>query len=213
MKKAMIFAIVVVFAFAMGMFMVTSSDAATIVGTDHDISIGDVTGSGTNQVCVFCHHPHKSVAGITDEVLWNMTDPTGTITVNLAGVDLDGSSVEEMRSYLCMACHDGVIAVGSLVAIPGDGIQIDTEVTLTGGVLGSLLNDHPVNVELPINSGYVVAATVTATLPLFTGTQTNTVQCGSCHDVHEGAVQEGRSFMRMAAWATDSAMCVVCHVK
>ncbi len=212
MKKAMFLAIVVVFAFALGMFMVTGSDA-TVVGSNHDLSVGDKGDTGTAQVCVYCHHPHRSDSPWTNEVLWNQTAPASPVATYNGGTISTGGSSEELRSILCLSCHDGTIGKDALITMPGDvGNNVGADVTVSATLGTDLTNDHPVNITLTINAGYNDKSAVGPVLTLY-GSGADSIQCATCHDVHEGAVNSGRQFMRLAGWAENSAICTTCHVK
>ena len=242
MKKTFILALAVAFVFG-GMFAVTAQ--AGVLDTYHDLSVGswsysgtwngaapytddnnDFTNAGTSQMCVFCHHPHRSTtnaeaAGVfTNEVLWNQIDQVGTYTVYNSD-SIDGASAEVtgtsgMRTYLCMACHDGDIAVNSLVAVPKDS-ELNVEASpLTGGgdliqATTELEDDHPVNILYNAGAGLgedggletvITDGKVDAKYPLFSGY----VQCATCHDVHDSTdtASTGVQFMRTATWQANS---------
>ncbi len=240
MKKTMILAIVIVFAF--GMFIVGGSDA-TVTDSFHDFSAGslawtyngaaggDILGTGSEQVCVFCHHPHRTVlASIwTNEVLWNLSAAStasyatynSTTSETINGVTTNVSATSGLRSYLCLSCHDGTIATGALIALPRDkGTNVTNALTMQWVNLGTTLeDDHPVNITVDdINdTGLEAPVTIVTTgLPLY-GASFDVIQCSTCHDVHDngetGSTQStGVQFMRLNAWATNSAICVVCHI-
>ena len=243
MKKTMILAIVIVFAF--GMFIVGGSDAK-VTGSFHDFSAGslawiyngaaggDILGTGSTQVCVFCHHPHRTVlASIwTNEVLWNLSAASipsyatynSTTSETINGVALDVSATSGLRSYLCLSCHDGTIATGALIALPRDkGTNVTNALTMQWGNLGTTLeDDHPVNITVDDtnDAGLLAPADIIlADLPLY-GASFDTIQCSTCHDVHDNGTagaggstaSTGVQFMRLNVWATDSAICVVCHI-
>lgn len=241
MKKALILTLVLAFAFT-GLIVGTAD--AKVANSWHDFSTnswtwsaagtgagdGDLLDSATTQMCVFCHHPHRTAGGgtiFTNMVLWNQVNQnasyatynaTTSASINGPASTLSFSG-EAARSYLCMACHDGDIAVDALVAAPGDGSNIATAYTLgTGagkGNLGSSLeDDHPVNILYNTTDDAGLNTTITAgkvagLYPLYN----NTVQCASCHDVHDGATTQstGVQFMRILGWETSSKICTDCH--
>ena len=230
MKKTMILAFVIVFAF--GMIIVGGSDAK-VEDTFHDFSLDsnawslyngatDILGASTSQMCVFCHHPHRSTGSglFTNEVLWNQTDNGGTYAVydsdTINGTALTISSSSGLRSYLCLSCHDGDIAKNALVALPGDGTNITNALALDSYAnLGSTLeDDHPVNITVATtDTGLASASAIMGDdLPLY-GAADNTIQCATCHDVHDSANTEstGIQFMRITGWELNSAICVICH--
>ncbi len=137
-----------------------------IASTKHNLS---VTGTGnqtndTTEICVFCHTPHG--ANITQVVpLWNrtMTDPAQFQTyAALGSATLDGSiAAVGSVSLACLSCHDGQIAMDSLLNAPGSGNPttnwtfnspentMDASGLLTTGIalIGiDLRDDHPVGI-------------------------------------------------------------------
>ena len=202
MKKTLIFvlAAIMVVAFAGVAF-------AKVSGSKHDLSSANYAGTGSNQVCVFCHHPHRGYVvpggNVSNALLWNVDDFSqssySTYTNNSMNAVDNGTaltSTNSPQSFLCMACHDGVISANSLVLPPGDGIDIPANKTLSGGaVLGTTLaDDHPVNFTYTTDGGLAIpaAGVVTGvpsgnTYPLFAGL----MQCGTCHDVHAGDTTSG----------------------
>ena len=210
MKRAI--AVMFVMAFALSI-----SFAGSITGTlnKHNLSS---TGPGathdTTQVCVFCHTPHQP-AGTTQEPLWNKA-ATGEASYGVYGsTTMDSTPLEVVgagvASTLCMSCHDGTVAVGNMIngptvtLTPGGNVDASGFITGDPNVGSDLTNDHPVNMI------YADAIDILAdwndppsTAVLFGGT----VQCASCHDVHDDA---NIPFLVMAN--TNSALCTDCHVK
>ena len=89
-----------------------------VKNTVHNLSIsgpGAVRAISETEVCVFCHTPHGS-SGVTP--LWNRNSPVGPYTI------YQSSSLEAAigqptgASKLCLSCHDGTIALGSVLSRP-----------------------------------------------------------------------------------------------
>lgn len=146
----------------------TSIVFAGIIGTKHDLSssgtgtIKATAASGVTQKCVFCHTPHSSskAGPLWNHSLSNATyvvksQPSGFYgdpwRVSLAGQP-DGSS------RLCLGCHDGTVALGLLVNMPGPamaGTVAMTGVTAEGwmpsaasGYIGTdLTGKHMISIE------------------------------------------------------------------
>lgn len=125
-----------------------------VQGSPHDLSV--VTGSQTNEVCVYCHTPHG--ADTTAAVpLWNKALPSSTYqrysdlnTSTLDGIEAAVGSV----SLACLSCHDGSQAMDSVLNAPGRGMNsgnIGTVGNMTGTpvpMLGTdLRNDHPISIQ------------------------------------------------------------------
>lgn len=146
-----------------------------IRNTKHNLSVtgpGPVRATGESQVCVFCHTPHGATPGVTP--LWNRRIGTTTYTPYTSS-SLDANAIQGTldqpggSSKLCLSCHDGAIAIGSVNVLNGVGsstaqgtVTIDMAGTGTGGVMPpgagtatgftrnlgmDLGNDHPISVS------------------------------------------------------------------
>jgi predicted CXXCH cytochrome family protein len=197
------------------MLLVASVAYAGIVGSKHDMR-SYVSGEGTTQVCVFCHVPHNAVTTSTAP-LWNHTDTsTASFGVYTSATISGATSQPAGVSRACLSCHDGTVAVNSLVQAPSDG-NAGTLRTLTGTALvgTDLSNDHPVSITYrnDLDSGLraptgttVVNGAVTA--QLYGTASPYTVECASCHLVHDPT---NTPFLRVAN--TNSQLCTACHLK
>jgi hypothetical protein len=191
---------------------------ASVVGSLHDLGTGgadgDVAATGTGQVCVFCHHPHRGpVANLTTAILWNITDWDDTAfpvydntgnTMNAAPIGdvVNDGSANAYASYFCMACHDGTVSANALVRPPRDGSNTSAYTLDPVTNLGTTLeDDHPVNFVYAAASGpdneirdinhalNKTGLTTPTDYPLFNGD--TTMQCATCHDVHRGGLNAG----------------------
>ncbi len=140
-------------------------------------------------------------------------------------------------SLACLSCHDGVSAVDSILNAPGSGMNtiagtvLLTDInTSSASVIGAdLTNDHPVSIQYlgtgladsPASlrdpsttlTGWVGATTIADLLrPDPTGTTRDRVECGSCHDPHNGnGTATQVNYLRVSN--ADSALCIGCHDK
>ena len=209
---------------------------ASIVGTPHDLSAGNIGflyRSNEPQVCVFCHTPH---GGNLTGPLWNRDVPgsgsfqlyttSPTLTSVAAGVTDVGD-----ESLLCLSCHDGSIAVNSLLNFGSTGAQPlippggDVEITGTTGAnrrigaltevdpggSGHLEDDHPISFNYDLaqqeeGAGLIAIGSVDTAIKFFGAD--NRLECSSCHDVHDNTLG---SFL--VKDNTGSALCLSCHVK
>ena len=185
--------------------------------TKHDLSNSAATLGITNynQICVYCHTPHK---GQTAAPLWNRSFGAGAYTMynatNSATMDMTVGATPGPVSKACLSCHDGTIGLDVITNVPketytvvGTGlIKIPAASLLTT----DLTNDHPIAVTYDkskdaafnaISSGKV------GVLPLY-GALKDQVECGTCHNVHNNTKVP---FLRMAN--TNSALCLTCHIK
>ncbi len=75
------------------------------------------------EVCVYCHTPHGANTTIAAP-LWNRTNAATTYTVyELTGSLRSGNAVTQpgANSVTCLSCHDGTLAVDSIINMPGSG--------------------------------------------------------------------------------------------
>lgn len=112
---------------------------ADIAGTKHDLSAsgtGNIKATAVTQKCVFCHTPHSSTK---EGPLWNHLLSGATYTppkqesverpyLLSPGVApgtslwLEISDRPDGSSRLCLGCHDGAVAIGSVLNMPGAGM-------------------------------------------------------------------------------------------
>lgn len=220
---------VLVLAAAVTLFATQAMAASSIIGSKHDLRVGQPGGDSTyvdqngttSQVCVFCHTPHGAQ---TTDPLWNRTGVVANITAEYNSVTLDAVSrpgavdaaVDASDAPLCITCHDSNSVVDALGNPPNDGT-----VLFAGGGFGTsalnidsdLSNDHPIGMPyatVATNAGvaeFQTLATVTAAgLNFYTAT--NVMWCSSCHDVHDDA-----NAPFLAKSNTASGLCTTCHVK
>jgi predicted CXXCH cytochrome family protein len=235
----------IILALAVVLCAALSAGAATIENTKHDLSAGSTgaaiksqspVSGGTTEICVFCHTPHTASA---DAPLWNRANPVGSYTTYTSDVlNALNYPVEDplsagaagyqvhVKTRICMSCHDGTIALGSLVNLPtGNTMPIAMQGTSGGrmpmtaaGYLGTdLRDDHPVAVvhdptrdpELQSITGSK-ARVYTLAAGRVTPTTINGgyIECTSCHDAHDN--QYGKFLIDDN---TGSKICISCHNK
>ena len=192
--------------------------------TKHNLSIsgpGTIKAQTESQICVFCHTPHQSSA---DAQLWNHLPTTQTYTLYsstyLTSKTYPNPDQPNAKSKLCMSCHDGTVALGSVYNTSGGGttgsIQMSGGVTTmppgSAGNLGTVLtNDHPVgfgydNVRDP--ELVVRVWPWNTAVRLDPDASNGKVECHTCHDAHDNQYS---SFLRMSN--ANAALCSHCHNK
>jgi predicted CXXCH cytochrome family protein len=101
---------------------------AQIATSKHNLGSGgnsatNSTFNGTAEICVFCHTPHGANTGVAAP-LWNKTVPAGPYTTystgNSASIDGDVAPVGSV-SLACLSCHDGSLAIATMINQPGSG--------------------------------------------------------------------------------------------
>ncbi|VAW92726.1 Cytochrome c family protein [hydrothermal vent metagenome] len=108
-----------------------AGDQGSIANTRHNMTMSyspfaiQMTVSARNDygaVCVYCHTPHGANAQI-DAPLWNRTVANSSVyqvydapTTLMRTVSAPGPT-----SLTCLSCHDGTIAIDSVLNMPGSG--------------------------------------------------------------------------------------------
>lgn len=164
--------------------------AAQITNSKHNLgsngnSAANSTFSGTAEICVFCHTPHGANTGVAAP-LWNKTVPAGPYqtysTGNSSSIDGDVAAVGSV-SLACLSCHDGSLAIATMINQPGSGgynpaggILPGTWTSGSGNVdtatgmmaanvitnLGTnLVNDHPIGIGYCGSTAAPVGAVLT----------------------------------------------------
>ncbi|HEY4707291.1 MAG TPA: cytochrome c3 family protein [Thermodesulfobacteriota bacterium] len=201
---------------------------ATVAGTKHNfgsLSPAEVKSGETTEICVFCHTPHTSSPS---KPIWNKQDQGSTYNVyesqTLAATLSPNSPALGQptgASKLCLACHDGTIAIGSVLNLPGKSSSGELSVTgqgVTAGKISStstsyistdLRDDHPISFEYsrayPSNAEITDNETLPAEIRLDSA---GMMQCTSCHDAH------GTEFPKfLVAALANGGLCQACHDK
>lgn len=234
--------------FVAGAIALYAAQPATgVTGTFHDLSsTGYHKDTALAQVCVFCHIPHGAAgsgwaSGNPEQLipLWNHATSVATFHMYGGTNDVNAEMVAtpgvapSAESLACLSCHDGTVAVGSLVNNPYGWGSATNYSTYTGtwfsNTTGLMLpgtptfigtdlsNDHPISIQyLDTNAlltGQLVAAASIQKARLFpTNATGNYVQCASCHDPHNyGVSQVNSPFLRDTM--VGSKLCLDCHIK
>lgn len=183
------------------------AQAASIVGTKHDMSA--LTNSA-GQVCVACHTPHNAQ---TSQLvpLWNHAATSATFTLYSSVTAKSVPGQPTGYSKACLSCHDGTLALDSFNGKAPAGAGVITGRAKLGT---DLSDDHPVSftydAALATANGGLVTPTSAAhvdsakTVPLFNGK----LECSSCHDAHDNT---NTFFLRKSN--AGSALCLTCHNK
>jgi predicted CXXCH cytochrome family protein len=186
--------------------------AQSIIDTKHNLSIsgpGPVRALSEEQVCIFCHTPHKARPDIP--YLWNRADSTINYIPYQSSTLYASVGQPTGASKLCLSCHDGTIALGALVSE-------SVEIPFIGGIrfipegptkLGSdLSDDHPVSFAfdstLALNNTELVnPSSLPTEVKLDTDGQ---LQCTACHDPHIDL--NGKFLVLSNAFSN---LCKACH--
>lgn len=130
--------------------------SAAIRNSRHDLSSTSTAAvranaGQTDQICIFCHTPHNAAA---TQLLWNHTATAVTtwtwgVTNTTAGTTLP--TAPSTLSTRCLSCHDGSIALGSILNSGGAAANFTmTTANMPAGfrvgAAGSMAGHHPVGV-------------------------------------------------------------------
>lgn len=208
--------IVVTVALAFVLLSAGAALAAPISGSKHDMRswMGVVTG-GYDEVCVYCHTPHGASPAAP---LWNHSLTVATHNIYSAAVSSSMNATPTgpgAGSLLCLSCHDGTVAVDSMVNTPNAGTKTLTYTIASGNsaYMGTdLTNDHPIgfdyNAALVAADGQLVADTIVTNISTTARLINGKVECASCHNAHDSA---NAPFLRTSN--VNSQLCTFCHIK
>jgi len=123
--------------------------AADIAETKHNLSVsgpGPIKSTVEQEICIFCHTPHNARRDIP--YLWNRADSVVNYTTYESSTLYASVGQPTGASKLCLSCHDGTIALGTVLSRPA-------EIPFAGGLrflpegptrLGTdLSDDHPIS--------------------------------------------------------------------
>jgi predicted CXXCH cytochrome family protein len=187
-----------------------STTPVSIVDSKHNLSIsspGAIHASTETEICIFCHTPHFATG---EGPLWNH-DMSAAVYKPYTSSTLKATVGQPTgASRLCLSCHDGTVALGSVHTV-GGGIAMNsvTMPSSSSSDLGiDLSKDHPIS--FVYDSSLATAdgnLRDPSTLPPDVRLDhTGQLQCTACHDPHND--QYG-NFLVMDN--TGSALCLACH--
>jgi len=166
---------------------------------------GPFRETAASGLCVFCHTPHMAVA---TRGLWNRDLPGVTYTLYESGTLQSHPGQPTGSSRMCLSCHDGILALGSVrVPTPGSTFTLG-QLTGSGSLGTNLSDDHPISFvydsTLAATQGELSdPITLTHTTPL---DEHQELQCDTCHDPHEDVNPD---FLRITNRFGE--LCTTCH--
>ncbi|MFA5233672.1 MAG: cytochrome c3 family protein [Sulfurimonas sp.] len=186
---------------ALSVYTMYGATATNTAGTTIAGTATDATPASPSLACLSCHDGASAIDSIVNapgsgmgELAAGTTD-IASLTTTYGG-NIGGTVVD-----------DGATTTGST-----------TTSTTTGNV--NLSNDHPVSITYTAGTASLVATTTALTDWVGATTVANLlrsgkVECGSCHDPHNGYATQGTdvevNFLRKTNAA--SALCLGCHAK
>ena len=201
---------------AAGLVAGFAARGSSVVNSVHNLSAGgpgtvkSATGSDS---CIFCHTMHHATtaAPLWSHSLSSVSNYTVYASVRLANL---GVTIPQPNgsSRLCLSCHDGTVALGSLGNCNVTNFQngVTTLPTTDPDYIGTdLSSDHPISF---VYDSALASRDSAVNDPANLSTKAvrmdslHRLQCTSCHDAHND--QYG-NFLVMDN--TGSALCLVCH--
>lgn len=178
--------------------------------TVHNLSAsgpGRIRAPSESQVCIFCHAPHNTGG---ERPLWNRNLPITSYQI-YQSTTLDALPGQPTgASKLCLSCHDGTIALGSVLS-RSEQIRMSGGDFIPAGLtnLGTdLSDDHPISFfytsGIAASDGQLVSP---AALPSEVRLDANSqLQCTSCHDPHHNRF--GKFLVKRREFGE---LCIACH--
>lgn len=203
------------FAAVLSLLMAFASvEAQGIVDSKHNLTR---SGPGTvkarpeiqGELCIFCHTPHRTRGKPgSGQFGWNRADSSATYTTYESSTMYATVGQPTGASKLCLSCHDGTIALGSILSQP-NAIPFQGDWENSPANLGTdLSDDHPISftydADLASANGELEdPARLTGDIKLDAASQ---VQCTSCHDPHDDS---NGMFLVVADPVRE--LCTACH--
>lgn len=221
-----------------GRYSLIAVSYAGLAGTKHDLSVygpGPIRAQTETQKCIFCHTPHAALADSAGRPLWNrnLSSESYTVPIDATFPYLLSTVPQPNRgSKLCLGCHDGTVAIGSILHGGSVGMQATSLLTAQGylssastALLGTDISwKHPVSIALndtlidakveQCNSEnpsffkvrYPTGGSPVKLVPTDAGSG---VQCRSCHDPHNDPYDQ--YFLVVDYNANSNDLCLACH--
>lgn len=183
----------------------------SVVDSPHNLSAGgpgNIRAAGENEVCIFCHAPHNATPV---RPLWNRLMPTEAYSIYTSRALNALPGQPTGTSKMCLSCHDGTIAIGSVVSRDAPILMSGGVATLTDGhgLIGTdLRDDHPISFRYDSAlAARDLKLRNPSALPHQVKLDENSeLQCTTCHDAHNNAFG---SFLVMPN--STSELCISCH--
>jgi hypothetical protein len=184
--------------------------------------------------CQVCHIPHKAAAySATHGPLWNHAVATNAttryVTYDQAGSAtfnaLNLGALQLGSSVACLSCHDGSIAINQSYGKStfngngGVGTNAPSFAVETVGGSTDLTHMHPIGVSY--SQAKLADPELNATPAIGSGTTLarmlkgpqQTVECASCHDIHQTIGASGTVSHSLIVDLEGGQLCLTCHNK
>lgn len=194
------------------------SQTTDVLG-EHNLATAPTQGA-LNAPCMYCHAPHSGInaaGGLAQETpLWSqkLSSVAPNYTLFAASPNTTVQPPLGADSSLCLSCHDGTVAPGTLV--PYGRITMLGSMDSTDVLGTNLSSDHPFSFKLPlVTSGTTLWPSLSATPPTTQDTTgavnliNGNVECTSCHNPHVQNIDPTTNFLVINN--SSSALCLACH--
>jgi len=131
-----------------------ASNTESIVNTRHNLTQSYLGGTAVmmdsyrnnyEEVCVYCHTPHGANTTISAP-LWNRTNKATTYNTYNSSTLTQKVSQPGPNSLSCLSCHDGTVAIDSIINMPGSGGYNANQMTsVNAGFLNTWSNPSSLN--------------------------------------------------------------------
>ena len=205
-------------------FLFTVCSVANISNSHH--YFGSSAWSG-QQACIVCHTPHFANQTVPNSPLWNHMLSSASYQV-YSSTTMDATVGQPSgMSKLCLACHDGTVAIDNF----GNNTSGTRYIDYRADLGTNMSMTHPISFTYdtqlattdgqlydPASANSGLGGTIQKDL-LFNGK----LECSSCHDVHASRSNSGctgchsmhgyRESLSLRKSNAGSAFCLTCHKK
>ena len=188
---------------------VAQLNSQSILTSKHNLSTsgpGNVKATSETEICIFCHAMHNTTPSTP---LWNRSLPSNSYQIYSSTTMKAVAGQPVGSSLLCLSCHDGTIALGSVLN-RASIITFATGLTMPVGptnLTTDLRNDHPISFVYDANLATADPNVKNpSTLPSKIKLENGLLQCMSCHSPHSS------TFPALLVQSNQfSALCLSCH--
>jgi len=182
-----------------------------IANSKHDLSVHSpsaVRAVDEEEICVFCHTPHKAKP---QTPLWNRHSPTTHYRIYRSSTTDARIDQPSGPSKMCLSCHDGSLALGLVLSRPATDPITMTMHKLGAGptnLTNDLSDDHPIGFRYDralSRADRQLRDPQQISRQLDLGPH-NEVHCTTCHDPHNNQLGD---FLRMPV--RRGVLCRTCH--
>jgi predicted CXXCH cytochrome family protein len=185
-----------------------SSAAISVENTKHNLSVsgtGTIRSGTESRICVFCHTPFNSTP---QTPLWNKAIEPQTYSVYESPTLRAPQPLPQPSgaTRLCLTCHDGTIALGTVVS--GEHLGLGSPLTASSPAYFGLdlSTHHPVSFSYSSSLPHPELADPGSLPPGVLLGGGDIIHCTSCHNPHDDS-----KGMFLTVDNRYSTLCLACH--